>query len=79
MTQLNPGDLVTVIPFGSMIGVNNRRRVYEKYPLPDGWDPPKWVEPNAIGIVIESRNSHRKVAFGDRVVWIYEHDIEVHK
>jgi len=80
MVQTKVGDLVTVIPLDhSTIGVNNCRRVYEQYPIPDAWDPPRWVEQNAIGIVLDSTNLYRKVVFGGRVVWIHKSDIERHR
>ena len=78
-SQLKVGDIVWVVNIPSIFGDRQCRRVYEKYPITDGWDPPTWIDPDTIGIFLESKGTLVKVVFGDRVVWIHERDIEIHR
>ena len=76
---MNPGDLVSVVPHRSTFGSRDQSRVYDKYPITNGWDPLLWIDPHTVGVILETKGTLKRVAFGDRVVWIHEKDIEIHQ
>jgi len=78
VSQLSPGDLVSVSGYPLAFGVNDQRRVYDKHPITHGWDPMTWIDPHTVGVILEMRGVYKRVAFGERVVWIHERDIETH-